>query len=90
MGNSEHQGKAKTHAEAVRSGGGPGSSHQGGGHGHAHREAGHTVDEGDPDHRGPTPDAPTNTAKSKVSGGGGERDSHHSADPTRKGDRSGD
>lgn len=61
-----------------RSGGGPGSSHQGGSHGHAHRESSHTV-----------PGSPTNSSKSKVSGGGGERDSHHTHDPERKGDRSG-
>jgi hypothetical protein len=45
--------------------GGPGSSHQ---------------DATEPyvEHRsGPTPGSPTNDAKSHVSGGGGERDSHH-------------
>ena len=62
-----------------RSGGGPGSSHQGGSHGHAHREAGGH----------PAPGPSTNSAKSQVSGGGGERDSHHTHDPEKKGDRSG-
>ncbi|MBI0536660.1 hypothetical protein D9599_13845 [Roseomonas sp. KE2513] len=61
-----------------RSAGGPGSSHQGGSHGHAHREKGHTQ-----------PGAATNSSKSQVSGGGGERDSHHTHDEHRKGDRSG-
>jgi hypothetical protein len=31
------------------------------------------------------PDSPTNGRQSNVSGGGGERDSHHSANPTDKG-----
>ena len=64
--------------DADRSGGGPGSSHQGGAHGHAHREGSRTV-----------AGAPTNDGKSDVSGGGGERDSHHTHDPETKGDRTG-
>ncbi|WP_424134718.1 hypothetical protein [Roseomonas chloroacetimidivorans] len=69
----------KGNADTDRSAGGPGSSHQGGNHGHAHREkGGHTV-----------PGAPTNAAKSQVSGGGGERDSHHTHDPKMKGERTG-
>ncbi|MFC0409607.1 hypothetical protein [Roseomonas elaeocarpi] len=59
--------------EADRSGGGPGSSHQGGNHGHANRH-------GDGPHAGEA----TNTSRSQVSGGGGEADRHHSADPKRK------
>lgn len=50
---------------ANRHHGGPGSSHQ---------------DASKPSHeeaRGPQPGSPTNDAKSHVSGGGGERDSHH-------------
>ncbi len=78
MGKGENQGGATKHAEADRGAGGPGSSHQGGSHGHAHREGSHTE-----------PGAPTNSAESGVSGGGGERDSHHSGDLERKGDRSG-
>ncbi len=62
-----------------RSGGGPGSSHQGGSHGHAHREAGGHV----------VPGPATSDSKSHVSGGGGERDSHHTHDPEKKGDRKG-
>lgn len=62
-----------------RSGGGPGSSHQGGSHGHAQREGRENV-------KGVNA---TNDAKSDRSGGGGERDSHHTHDPEKKGDRSG-
>jgi hypothetical protein len=69
---------AETHGD--RTGGGPGSSHQGGSHGHTTR---------DRDDHGPTPDAPTNTRQSRVSGGGGERDSHHTHAPEEKGDRRG-
>ena len=54
-------------------GGGPGSSHQGGAHGHATREE----DAAEP---GP----PTSTGRSRVSGGGGERDRAHSHDPAVK------
>ena len=56
-------------------GGGPGSSHQGGSHGHAHSPR---------DNQGPQPNAPTNTTRSGVSGGGGERDRHHTRDPDKK------
>ncbi|WP_159346478.1 hypothetical protein [Roseomonas harenae] len=68
----------KGNADTDRSEGGPGSSHQGGGHGSAHREKGKTV-----------PGPATNSSKSQVSGGGGERDSHHTHDPELKGDRTG-
>ena len=61
-----------------RHGGGPGSSYQGGSHGHATREK-----------DGPNPGEPTSGAKSRNSGGGGERDSHHTHDAEKKGDRSG-
>ena len=57
-------------------GGGPGSSHQGGSHGHAHSPR---------DDQGPQPNEPTNTTRSGVSGGGGERDRHHTRDPDKKG-----
>jgi hypothetical protein len=63
-----------------RHGGGPGSSHQGGSHGHTVRDRHDT---------GPNPDDPTNTGKSRLSGGGGERDSHHTHDPEKKGERRG-
>lgn len=55
--------------------GGPGSSHQGGSDGRAHRER---------DDHGPVPGQPTNPDRSRVAGGGGERDRHHSHDPDRK------
>lgn len=61
--------------EVKRDEGGPGSSHQGGGHGRAHR---------DRDDQGPTPDQATNPDRSRVSGGGGERDRHHVHDPAKK------
>lgn len=52
--------------------GGPGSSHQG-------------PDRPDPAAgRKPVPGQPTNPGKSKVSGGGGERDTHHTHDPRGK------
>ena len=55
--------------------GGPGSSHQDREHpGKNKQETGH---KGGDDHGGPTPGLPTNTHDSGVSGGGGERDSHH-------------
>lgn len=57
---------------ADRHHGGPGSSHQDASKPH------------DPGHKGPTPGSPTNDAQSHVSGGGGERDSHHTHDPAGK------
>lgn len=53
--------------------GGPGSSHQ-----NADKPA---VDE----RKGPEPGEPTNPNRSRVSGGGGERDRHHTHDPAMKG-----
>ncbi|MGE5503295.1 MAG: hypothetical protein ACM31L_02625 [Actinomycetota bacterium] len=55
-----------------RSHGGPGSSHQ------------DATDPPRPREASPQPGEPTNRAISKVSGGGGERDRHHSHDPARK------
>ncbi len=60
-------------------GGGPGSSHQGGSHGHATR----LQDKGNSD-TGREPGRPTNPDRSRVSGGGGERDRHHVHDPDTK------
>lgn len=52
--------------------GGPGSSHQ-----DASKPA--------PEKReGPLPGEPTNGPKSRISGGGGERDIHHTHDPRTK------
>jgi hypothetical protein len=62
---------------ADRHHGGPGSSHQ-------DKDGPRTQG-----HGGPQPGSPTNTSKSQVSGGGGERDRHHAHDaPDRKIDRS--
>lgn len=60
-----------TEKRGANDGGGPGSSHQGGSHGHAHR---------DRDHPTAKPGEPTNPERSRVSGGGGERDRHHAHD----------
>ncbi|MGH7087668.1 MAG: hypothetical protein ACREFQ_02075 [Stellaceae bacterium] len=61
----------KTEA-ADRSHGGPGSSHQ-----NAKKPAGREP-------RGPEPGTPTNSSRSRVSGGDGERDRHHTHDPKTK------
>lgn len=67
---------AGKHPDANRHHGGPGSSHQ-------------RPDRPDPtQERGPNPDEPTNRQRSKTSGGGGERDLHHSHQPDKKGGRS--
>jgi hypothetical protein len=63
---------SKKTPESDRHGGGPGSSHQTP-EKPAHREKGHTQ-----------PGAPTNPSRSQVSGGGGERDRHHTHDEGRK------
>jgi hypothetical protein len=53
--------------------GGPGSSHQ-------------NADRPKADERKePQPGQPTNTDRSRVSGGGGERDRHHTHNPATKG-----
>jgi hypothetical protein len=61
--------------ETKRDDGGPGSSHQGGSHGRAHHPR---------DDHGPAPGVATNPDRSRVSGGGGERDRHHVHDPKEK------
>lgn len=50
--------------------GGPGSSRQDRDH----------PEKGGREHERPTPGSPTNARKSTVSGGGGERDTHHTHD----------
>lgn len=57
------------HPSTNRHHGGPGSSHQ------------DRSKPFEPDH-GPTPGSPTNHSKSGVSGGGGERDAHHTHSST--------
>ena len=54
-----------------RSHGGPGSSHE-------------TKERGGGKAQGTRPDQPTNPRESRVSGGGGERDAHHTHDPRTK------
>ena len=58
---------------ADRSHGGPGSSRQ------------DATKPEPPHHSGPAPGEPTNTRHSRISGGGGERDSHHTHNPPEKG-----
>ncbi|RVT95790.1 hypothetical protein EOD42_16510 [Rhodovarius crocodyli] len=55
-------------------GGGPGSSHQGGSHGEKTRQ-----------NRKPEAGEPTSGERSQISGGGGERDRHHTHDRATKG-----
>ena len=58
---------------ADRSHGGPGSSRQ-------------DANQPEPSQRsGQAPGEPTNTRHSRISGGGGERDSHHTHNPPEKG-----
>ncbi len=59
-----------------RNKGGPGSSHQGGSH---HQRAQQSAEDQRPD-----PGEPTNPDRSRISGGGGERDRHHTHDPKTK------
>ncbi len=65
---------------ADRSHGGPGSSQE-----TAEKHGGHgdRASGGKPN-AAPEPDAPTSGRDSHVSGGGGERDKHHSHDPKTK------
>lgn len=57
--------------------GGPGSSHQDREHpGKNHQPTGHKGG-GEVEGSGAVPGDPTNTDRSRVSGGGGERDRHH-------------
>jgi hypothetical protein len=64
---------SKKKPAADRSHGGPGSSEQ------DRTKPGHA------ERSGPPPGEPTNTRHSRVSGGGGERDSHHTHNPPEKG-----
>ena len=67
---------AKRHPGTDRSHGGPGSSQQDATEPHKpepSRDAG-----------APEPGEPTNPDRSRVSGGGGERDRHHTHDPRTK------
>jgi hypothetical protein len=61
--------------------GGPGSSHQDREHPGKNRQP--TGHKKGGSREGPHPDEPTNTDASGVSGGGGERDYHHTHTPQR-------
>ena len=63
---------SKKDEAADRSHGGPGSSHQDASKPH------------DPAPNGPAPGEPTNPDRSRVSGGGGERDRNHTRNPETK------
>jgi hypothetical protein len=63
---------SRTTGNTDRHQGGPGSSHQ-----NADKPQ-------DPEGHGPEPGQPTNPDRSRVSGGGGERDRHHTHDPKTK------
>ena len=63
-----------------RSQGGPSSSHEGS----SHQGGSHAATHRDRDDHGPAAGQPTNPDRSRVSGGGGERDRHHTHDPKQK------
>ena len=67
------------HKATDRSHGGPGSSHE-----REDRPGHRTGDSGGRPNHPPQPGAPTNDRGSHVSGGGGERDKHHTHDPRTK------
>lgn len=66
---------------ADRSHGGPGSSHENADTGKVRADRG---DSGGHSNSPPAPGAPTNPDRSQLSGGGGERDKHHTHDPRTK------
>ena len=70
----------QTHPDAERHGG-PGSSHQNRQDPEKSAATGH---KGGGEKAGPTPGSPTNSRSSRLSGGGGERDRHHTHDPREK------
>ena len=66
---------------ADRSHGGPGSSHE---NADKPQVRAHRPDSGGRANNPPPPGAPTNPNRSQTSGGGGERDKHHTHDPRTK------
>jgi hypothetical protein len=64
-----------------RSHGGPGSSHE---NADKRTSPAHRSDSGGHSNNKPAPGAPTNPDRSQLSGGGGERDKHHTHDPRTK------
>jgi hypothetical protein len=71
---------AEKHSDAVRHGG-PGSSHQNREEPEKSAPTGH---KGGGSSSGPQPGTPTNSDASRISGGGGERDRHHTHNPATK------
>ena len=72
-----------SHEDNTERFGGPGSSHQDREHpGKNKQPTGHKGG-GARKGTGPTPGTATNTDQSRISGGGGERDSHHTHTPQR-------
>lgn len=69
---------------ADRSHGGPGSSHENADKAEKPGPTGHRQSSGGHHNEAPTPGSPTNSNRSEQSGGGGERDKHHSHDPHTK------
>ena len=69
------------HPNTDRHHGGPGSSHENADDPHAEP---HRSGSGGRDNNPPAPGEATNPDRSQVSGGGGERDKHHTHDPRTK------
>ena len=67
------------HPNTNRHHGGPGSSHE-----NADKSAPEPARSGSRDNNPPAPGAATSGDSSHVSGGGGERDKHHTHDPKTK------
>ena len=61
--------------------GGPGSSHQ---NNREPEKSAPTGKKGGGSNQGAAPGTPTNSPDSRISGGGGERDRHHTHDPATK------
>jgi len=75
-----HQRQTDPHEDTARHGG-PGSSHQ---NRQEPEKSAPTGKKGGGADHGPTPGASTNSPDSRISGGGGERDRHHTHDPAHK------
>lgn len=72
---------SRTTGNTDRSHGGPGSSHE---NAKKPGAAAHKRDSGGRSNEPPQPNEPTNPDRSRKSGGGGERDKHHTHDPRTK------
>jgi hypothetical protein len=60
-----------------------GTDHSRGGPGSSHQDATEEPRAGE-ERKHPSPGAPTHPDRSRISGGGGERDRHHTHDPSSK------